>query len=51
MKAFEGEYPDGHSQKAVRITGEALDIVHEAVEEMITSFLIGMYAVLVLVWY
>ncbi|CAN9111102.1 unnamed protein product [Alternaria alternata] len=41
MKAFEGEYPDGHSQKAVRITGEALDIVHEAVEEMITSFLIA----------
>jgi hypothetical protein len=51
MNAFEGEYPDGHAQKAVRMTAEALDIVHEAIEEMIVCFFIGMYAVLVLAWY
>jgi multidrug efflux pump subunit AcrB len=51
MNAFEGEYQDGHPSKATRMTKDALETIHEALEEVVTAFFIGMYAVLVLAWY
>ncbi|RYN35212.1 hypothetical protein AA0119_g9514 [Alternaria tenuissima] len=41
MNAFEGEYQDGHPSKATRMTKDALETIHEALEEVVTAFFIA----------